>query len=673
MPYIKNKSIKFKILVIPILVVLIAISVITVSVVTITKNKITNQLKEDGLMLANQAAAQIEISSAALDIINANVESNINNLGNFLNNNDILINNQYLENIAKQFEVDEINIGDESGKIIYSNLASSIGTVYEKEHKAQQVLSGEKIEFMEDIRKSEETDDYYKYGYIKRSSGGVIQVGILANKVQNFTDKVGYQSLVTNIDKDEDIVYALFIDKNLKAAAHSSKDRIGITLDDDGSKTAVNEGKPYSSVYFYEKDNVNVYDVIVPVKKGNEVIGAIDIGFSLSNMEQAVRELINTTVIISIGAFIIISFVLVLISNGVIKPIKKLADSSKQVANGELYHEINIESKDEVGTLAISFREMVNNLKAVISSIQGKAGHTGEMSMQLANASSQLSSASNEVTFAIQQVAEGATSQANELMEITDYMSSLADQIDGIQSKMNIVKLNVDGAEEKASAGKGNVDNILASFKQLSSAFNVVNEKVNVLAQSISQIGNITQVINGISSQTNLLALNAAIEAARAGEMGRGFAVVADEVRKLAEQSRISTEQIRDLVGSITTETGEVINTSQQVEKLLGNQVISVELTTDSFREILEAVTNITPLIDDTYSYIKSTLESKNIVVDKIAAISSVAQEMSASSEEISASSEEMLASSQEVSDYAAQLNEISESLNEQVNQFKIK
>lgn len=666
-------SIKFKILVIPIVSVLIVISAITLSIIGNVKEKLNEQMKSDGLILANLAVSQIEMSTTALEIINSNVESDIKNIGKFLNSNDAVINNKYLKYIAKHFEIDEINVADASGRIRYSNLASSIGSEYEKDHKAQKVLRDGSSEFMEDIRKSKETDNYYKYGYIKRKGGGVIQIGILANKIQGFSNTVGYQGLVTNIAKDDNIKYALFIDKNLKATAHSEKSRIGITLDDVGSKTAILQGKSYTSTYFYEKDKVNVYDVIVPIKIDNEVIGAIDIGLSMKNTEEAIRNAVITASIISVTSFIIISLILILISNSVIKPLNTLVVSSKHVANKEMYHEIDVRRKDEIGVLALSFKDMVSNLKDVIYSIQTKSSQTNDMSTHLASASNQLSLASSEVTSAIQHVSEGATSQANELVEIAEHMSSLAEEIDGIQKKMDIVKLNVDGAEEKANAGKENIDGILASFNDLSSAFKVVNEKVTTLAQSVSQIGTITEAINGISTQTNLLALNAAIEAARAGEMGKGFAVVAEEVRKLAEQSRMSTDQIKELVGSISNETDDVINTSQEVEELLDNQLNAVELTTDSFREILGSVSNIIPLIDETYNYLNNTLDSKNLVIDKITSVSSVAQEMSASSEEISASSEEMLASSQDVSNYANQLNKISLELNNQVNQFKMK
>ncbi len=88
---------------------------------------------------------------------------------------------------------------------------------------------------------------------------------------------------------------------------------------------------------------------------------------------------------------------------------------------------------------------------------------------------------------------------------------------------------------------------------------------VNAISQNSAQISQIASAISRIASQTNMLALNAAIEAARAGEHGKGFAVVAEEVRKLAENSGSLAQEIAGLVEHATEAAGRGVETAQQV------------------------------------------------------------------------------------------------------------
>lgn len=141
------------------------------------------------------------------------------------------------------------------------------------DHPIVAFINGSDKFLSEPVRQDVNSGEYKKYAYYRLDNNDIIQVGIDAEEVHKVEQNFGYQSLMERLAAEEDIVYALYIDKNLKAVAHSNKDRIGVDLTDEGSKTAALEGKPYSSEYFYEGEGVQVYDMLLPLIINGEHIG----------------------------------------------------------------------------------------------------------------------------------------------------------------------------------------------------------------------------------------------------------------------------------------------------------------------------------------------------------------------------------------------------------------
>ncbi|WP_411912033.1 methyl-accepting chemotaxis protein [Pseudomonas spirodelae] len=129
------------------------------------------------------------------------------------------------------------------------------------------------------------------------------------------------------------------------------------------------------------------------------------------------------------------------------------------------------------------------------------------------------------------------------------------------------------GARQGAENSQQMVEKTLGAMSDLSSKIEAAGAHIETLSQKSNDIGQILDVIKGISEQTNLLALNAAIEAARAGEAGRGFAVVADEVRNLAQRTQSSAQEVQQMIEQLQTGAQDAVNTMVESRRFSDDSV----------------------------------------------------------------------------------------------------
>ena len=354
------------------------------------------------------------------------------------------------------------------------------------------------------------------------------------------------------------------------------------------------------------------------------------------------------------------------------REIKKLQNATHRVAGGDFSEKIKVTRSDEFGVLETNFNGMMDDVSGLIHAVEDKSNHILEVAGGISEVAGNTKTTIEQVTQAIDGVAQGAVKQAESTQEANTEVEHLKNSLDETKEYVSGMNGMTEKANEVSTEGIESVKDLIEKSGKTAEKSKVSLEVMNEMVESIDKIFYISDTIADITSQTNLLSLNASIEAARAGEMGKGFAVVADEIRKLADESKESTDEIKKIITEITEKSKLVESTMQENEVLQTEQQEAINRTEEIFGEIMKQIEMLGSGMECINALNDTMSANKDLVVDKMGTIASVSEQSAAATEEVNASTEQVNVTMEEISEHTETLQAIAKDLMETINRFKL-
>ncbi|MBA2936704.1 methyl-accepting chemotaxis protein [Paenibacillus sp. CGMCC 1.16610] len=376
---------------------------------------------------------------------------------------------------------------------------------------------------------------------------------------------------------------------------------------------------------------------------------------------------------LSIIAIIIGVILALFIANQIVSPIIKVVSRMKSISAGNLTEDIMITNvKDEIGQLVHASNDMAESLRDIIVQVRINSEQVAAAAEDLTTSAEQTSHATEMISITMQDIASSTEKEVQSAEETLETVSEISDRVQQIARNAHSVTDAAMEAAEKAAQGGGAIETVGKQMSAIHQTVNGLSKNIKGLGERSHEIGQIIEVMAGISMQTNLLALNAAIEAARAGEQGRGFSIVANEVRKLAEQSANSAERISQLIGMIQEEAAKAVQSVEFTTKEVAVGIEVVNMAGESFEHIETAIHEVSTQIQEVSSAVLHAASGTEQLVHAMQFISEASGNIAAGTQEASASAEEQLASMEDISSSAANLSTIAEELHVIIRQFKV-
>lgn len=420
----------------------------------------------------------------------------------------------------------------------------------------------------------------------------------------------------------------------------------------------------------------NYYAYYIPLKNPDgSIVGMVFAGEPSAGIDQ----FITSKIILVTGAVVVVLLVaiavVVLVSISIVKAVKRAQEAIDNLAKGNLAYTVDtviLRRKDEIGDMGRGVKECIASLRDIVCGIQEHSRDVLASGDSLETVAIRSSQNAAEIAHAVDDISQGAVSQAEEIEDANTKINDMGQIIEQIvESIANLNEISA-GMQDNGMQASQIIGELSKSNDRTVDAIQLVARTVEATDDSVKKISEAVEMITSVAEQTNLLSLNASIEAARAGEAGKGFAVVASEIQKLSEESNSSAQRITTIINGLAEDSRSSMERMAEVKKILQEQQEKLDVTKQQFEQVTSGILTSRENTVSVNNQAKECDNSRESVVGIIQNLSAISQENAASSEETTSTMQELNETMKQLAESSRELKQLAVSLDQSTHFFSL-